>query len=421
MQKTGEVEIILVGNELLKGERQDAHLSFIGNAMARIGVRVTGAHVIGDDRAEIAGLISDRTDNARVIVVSGGLGPTHDDVTREGVADGLGLELEFRDNEWQTIRKIFTGFGREPDESNRRQAFFPKGAVALANPKGTAAGFMVDMDDLLVAVLPGPPRELRPMLENTVVSRVNAIFGRPPVFKRTFRTTGIGESAMTPNVAPIFDEFDEFVVSSLPHLGGVDIVITQRPDVSEGARLRERADAFEVKLREVLGHHVYATGTESLEAAIGEALAARGETVAVAESLTGGLIGKRFTATPGSSRYFLADVVAYSNAAKESFIAVSGPSLEAHGAVSEVVCREMADGVRKATGATWALASTGIAGPDGGTKEKPVGLAYYGLSWDGDDIIKHRVFPGSREDVRERVVWAALFLLFERLQSEAPR
>lgn len=414
----GEVEVILVGDELLKGERRDAHLSFIASTLATIGVRVTGAHTIGDDRSRIAGLVRDRIDDARVIIVSGGLGPTHDDVTREGVAQGLGLDLEFREDEWQTIRKIFKKFGTEPDDSNRRQAYFPKGATVLPNPKGTAAGFMVEQGELLTFVLPGPPRELNPMLESQVLGPISDIFERPPVFKETYRTAGIGESAMTPLVAPIFDEFDaEFDVSSLPHLGGVDIVVTQKPGAIDPNRAQSRAREFEARLRAALGPRLYATGERTLELIIGLALAERGETLAVAESLTGGLLGKRLTDTPGSSRYLLADVVAYSNESKINFLGVAEDSLREHGAVSEAVCREMADGVRASCGATWGLATTGIAGPDGGTADKPVGLTYFGLTWDGGESIVHRVFPGDRGDVRERAAHAALFVLHRKLQS----
>jgi nicotinamide-nucleotide amidase len=253
------------------------------------------------------------------------------------------------------------------------------------------------------------------MMEAHVVERVDALFGRRPVFKQTYRTTGIGESAMTPLVSPIFEDFaGDFVVSSLPHLGGVDLVLTQRPDRDPDG-LAARAGQFERRLRKVLGDKVYAIGNETLEEVVGGLLTKRGETVAVAESLTGGLIGKRLTDTPGSSRYFLADVVAYSNDAKEKWLGVAPKSLEAYGAVSEAVCREMALGVRSRTGATWSLATTGIAGPDGGTKDKPVGLTYFGVAWGGGDEVRHRVFPGGRDDVRDRVAFASLFLLYRRL------
>jgi nicotinamide-nucleotide amidase len=175
---------------------------------------------------------------------------------------------------------------------------------------------------------------------------------------------------------------------------------------------------FETELRDALGNKIYGTGRDTLEGVIGAALVQRGATIGIAESLTGGLIGKRLTDTPGSSKYLLADVVAYSNESKTSFLGVAKESIAEHGAVSEVVCREMANGIRQKTGSTFALATTGIAGPDGGTEDKPVGLTYFGLCWEGGDDIRHRVFPGAREDIRSRVAYASLWLLYARLLGE---
>jgi len=416
-QKPNLVEVVLVGDELLKGERQDAHLRVLSRRLVEAGVRVGAGHTVGDDRAAIARIVGDAMATAQVVIVSGGLGPTHDDITREGVADALGLGLEYNDDEFEHIKAIFERMGSSADESNRRQAYFPKGARIMANPNGTAAGFMVDRDDVLVAVLPGPPKELNPMFESDVLPEIRHRFPRAPILMRTFRTTGIGESAMTPLVKDIFEAFAEFEVASLPHVGGVDIVITQRDERTEAEALEGRAAEFEGALRGILGAKVYAVGSKSFEAVIGEALATRGATLAVAESLTGGLIGKRITDVPGSSAYLLADVVAYSNEAKMDFLGVSTESLAAHGAVSETVCREVAHGVRERTGATFALATTGIAGPGGGSEEKPVGLTWYGLAWDGGDRIRHRVFGRSRADVRSRVAYATLLLLHEHLQA----
>jgi nicotinamide-nucleotide amidase len=348
------------------------------------------------------------------------LGPTHDDVTREGVADALGLALEWNDDEWKTIETFFAGFGMKADDSNRRQAYFPKGAVPIANSRGTAAGFLVEREEYMVAVLPGPPRELMPMMEQVVLARIQEIFGRPARVRKVFRTTGIGESTMTPLVRPLFDKFPEFDISSLPHIGGVDIVATQRIDDVTKSAIHERARSLERALRSVLGDKIYGRDNETLEAVIGAELTRRGETLGIAESLTGGLIGKQVTDTPGSSRYLLADVVAYSNESKVAILGVTEESLVAHGAVSEAVCREMAEGIRQRTGATYGLATTGIAGPDGGTDEKPVGLTYYGLSWEGGDNILHRVFPGNREDVRSRVTYATLGLLYKHLVRKEP-
>jgi nicotinamide-nucleotide amidase len=253
------------------------------------------------------------------------------------------------------------------------------------------------------------------MMEGGVLARVQALFGRPPLFRKTLRTTGIGESTMTPLVQPVFARFPEFDISSLPHIGGVDIVATQRAgDIAEET-MREKASEFERELRSALGDKIYGGDDDTLEAVLGAELIKRGETLGIAESLTGGMIGKQITNTPGSSHYLLADVVAYSNESKVAFLGVTGGALEAHGAVSEAVCREMAAGIRRKTSATYGLATTGIAGPGGGSEEKPVGLTYYGLSWEDGEDIRHRVFPGNREDVRSRVMYASLGLLYKHL------
>jgi len=412
---TGEVEVILVGDELLKGDRRDAHLQFIGALVRTIGARITQAHMVPDNRAVIAATVKARIRKDRAIVVSGGLGPTHDDITREAVADGIGVSLEFREDQWKWIVGVFKGFSKTPHESNKRQAYFPAGSDVIPNDHGTAPGFMVEKGGCLIAVLPGPPRELRPMMESAVLDRLKSMFGREPLFAETYRTTGIGESDMTPKVELLFGHFEkEFTISSLPHIGGVDVVLTARAR-GDMKKQKKRAGEFEDGLREILGTHVFGTGTRDFPAVIGDLLAKRGETLAVAESLTGGLIGKSLTDAPGSSDYLLADVVAYSNESKVEFLGVKKKSLKDHGAVSDVVCREMAAGIRARTGATYGISTTGIAGPDGGTKDKPVGLTYFGLASDDGEKIMHRVFPGDRTTVRERVAYAVLNLLYRKL------
>ncbi len=410
-----DVELLMVGYELLRGDRRDLHLEYLGRRLLDVGVRIDRVHVVGDDRDEIAGVVRERLPLTRVLVVTGGLGPTHDDVTREGVADGLDLPLDFDDDQWAKIQAYFEEHGRRTAESNRRQAMFPRGATPVANTRGTAPGFTVEAAGCLVAVLPGPPAEFRTMAEAALVPAAAAIFDRPPALVRTFRTMGIGESAMAALFDSLRNEYTEFTLASLPHVAGVDIILRANPDAGLPASLAARAGAFEADLRRELGGKVYATGELSLEEVVGLSLVGRGSTVAVAESLTGGLLGKRLTDVPGSSRYMLEDIVAYSNEAKVDLLGVSEGSLAAFGAVSEAVCREMAEGIRRKTGATYGVATTGIAGPTGGSREKPVGLAYYGVSWEGGSDIRHRVFPGTRSDIRERVAWTTLFLLYERL------
>ena len=410
-----DVELLMVGYELLRGDRRDLHLEHLGRRLLDAGVRIDRVHIVGDDRDEIAGLVRERVPLTRVLVVTGGLGPTHDDVTREGVAEGLDLALDFDDEQWAKIQAYFENSGRRASESNRRQAMFPRGATPVVNTRGTAPGFTIESAGCLVAVLPGPPSEFRTMADAVVLPAVASIFNRPPALVRTFRTMGIGESAMTALFDSLRSEYAEFTIASLPHVAGVDIILRANPDTGLPASLAARAGAFEADLRRELGGKIYATGDLSLEEVVGLSLVEHGGTIAVAESLTGGLLGKRLTDVSGSSRYVLEDVVAYSNEAKVSLLDVSEESLAAFGAVSEPVCREMAEGIRKRSGATYGLATTGIAGPTGGSREKPVGLSYYGISWEGGCDVRHRVFPGTRVDVRERVVWATLFLLYERL------
>lgn len=415
MSKKSDVEIIIVGNELLRGDRRDSHLEFLGRRLLRMGVRLDHAHVVGDDRERIAELVAARIKKSRVLIVTGGLGPTHDDITRDAVADGLGVTLEFVEDQWEAIQAMFARYGWKVSESNRRQAFFPKGATPIANARGTAPGFVAQSGGCLVAVCPGPPREFRAMLDNDIVPMIERAFDRPELVQEIYRTAGIGESKLTPLIESLLDRHKGLTVASLPHIAGVDLLVRAGRNAGNAADLRLVMDGFEKDLRASLAHRIYAKGDVSFEEVIGDLLADRGETLAVAESLTGGLMGKRLTDVSGSSRYLLADVVSYSNESKSKFLGVAGDTLIAHGAVSRPVCREMADGVRIATGATYGFATTGIAGPTGGTDEKPVGLCYFGLSWEGGADIQRRIFPGERNAVRERVVWASFFLLYEKL------
>lgn len=415
MAKTHDVELIMVGDELLRGDRTDSHGGYIGRRLLEIGVRVGAAHIVGDDRAEIAGAVKERIRAADALIVTGGIGPTHDDVTREAVSEALGLPLEFDGTQWERIRAYFERLGRTASESNRRQAMFPKGATPIENARGTAPGFSVEALGCLVFVLPGPPGEFRAMVERAVLPALSRRFTRPPLFSRVFRTTGVGESQMAALLDSLSREFGEFTLASLPHTAGVDLILRAKPGAVPLERIEETAARFEAKLRQGIGRHIYEAGDRSIEEIVGLMLTEREATIAVAESLTGGLVAKRLTDFPGSSRYTLAGVVAYSNESKVELLGVRRESLAAYGAVSEAVCREMADGIRSKTGATWGLSTTGIAGPGGGSAEKPVGICYYAVGGRGGCDVRRRVFGGSRGDVRERVAWAVLFLLYEKL------
>lgn len=417
MVSRNDVEILLVGDELLKGERSDAHAAWLGSRLLGLGARVARVCTVGDDVGEISAAVQDRLSATRVMIVTGGLGPTPDDITTEAVSSALGLGQEFHEPSWDAIQKIFAVHGREATDINRKQAMFPAGAVVLPNELGTAPGFAVDANGATIFVLPGPPVEVHRMFDKDVLPRLKDIFGNEPVRVETFRTIGVGESSLRELIGDKLDAVTAYRVSSLPSRISVDIVLTEKPGPADRSVLDEEADRFERDLRDKIGNYFFERGGRSLFNVVHDRLLQRGETLAVAESLTGGWIGKQFTDLPGSSAYLLADVVAYADRAKAEFLGVQPETIEKFGAVSEETCTEMAHGVRHRTGATWGLATTGIAGPDGGTPKKPVGLTYIGISWDGGCLVKRQVYPGTRDDVRRRASAGVVWMLFDRLNS----
>jgi nicotinamide-nucleotide amidase len=409
-----DVEVLLIGNELLRGERRDAHLAFVGQAVQRAGVKVDACHAVGDTVDTIAAAVRDRLPRTRVLVVTGGLGPTDDDVTREGIAEAVGAPLEFREDTWRQIEAFMSARGRTPTEANRRQAHFPQGAEILANSLGTAPGFALASEGAHVFVLPGPPSELQPMFESLVMPRLLALFERAPLRVETFRTIGVAESQLFEWLGPTTFALTAYSVSWLPSIAGVDVVLTQKRDVPP-ASLDAEAQTMHARMQEVLGTKYYERGTRPLALVVGEALLARKETLAVAESLTGGTVARLLTEHAGSSDYFLASAVTYSNESKAALVGVRAETIEQFGAVSEEACTEMAHGARRKVGATYGIATTGIAGPGGGTPHKPVGLVFLGVAWEGGSQIRRVIYPGDRSAIRDRAAHGALWLLHDRL------
>ena len=409
-----DVEVLLVGNELLRGERRDAHLSFIGQLVQRAGVRVEECHAVADDIGAIAAKVRERLPRARVLVVTGGLGPTDDDVTREGVAEAIAEPLEFRDGTWREIEAFMSARGRTPTEANRRQAHFPRGAEILGNALGTAPGFALESGGAHVFVLPGPPPELQPMWNSLVMPRVLALFGRAPLRVETFRTIGIAESQLFETLEPTTVALSAYSVSWLPSISGVDVVLTAKRD-AETTPLETEAERLHERMAEALGSKYYERGTRPLGQVVGDTLRERRETLAVAESLTGGTVARLVTEHAGSSEYFLASAVAYANESKVSLLGVRAETIEQFGAVSEETCTEMAHGIRRRMGATYGIATTGIAGPGGGTPHKPVGLTFIGVAWEGGSQIKRVIYVGDRATIRDRAAHGVLWLLHDRL------
>ena len=409
-----DAEVLLVGNELLRGERRDAHLAFIAQAMQRTGVRIAECHCVGDDIHAIAEKLRERMARTRVLVVTGGLGPTDDDVTREGVAEAVQQPLEFRDEQWSHIATFMASRGRTATEANRRQAHFPRGSEVLTNPLGTAPGFALAYEGAHVFVLPGPPPELQPMLETLVVPRVSQLFARPPLRVETFRTIGVAESQLFEMLGETTFALRAYSVSWLPSIAGVDVVLTQKADADAGA-LQAEAENVHTRMQEALGSKYYERGIRPLALVASDTLRERTQSVAVAESLTGGSIARLFTEHAGSSEVFLASAVTYSNESKVSLLGVRAETIEQFGAVSEETCTEMAHGIRRRVNATYGVATTGIAGPGGGSPQKPVGLVFLGVAWEGGSQIKRVMYAGDRAVIRDRAAHGALWLLHDRL------
>ena len=413
-----DAEVILVGNELLGGERGDRHLAFLGRALRPAGVRIVRAHTVGDHVGAIADLVRERMRAARLLIVTGGLGPTDDDITRDGVAQALGASLEFDEPTWSRIVEFFAARGRTPSDANRRQAMFPRGAEIVGNALGTAPGFHVQQDGAHIFVLPGPPGELQAMFNDLVLPRVTAAFQRPALRMEHFRTIGVGESQLVEMLGNTVSDLDGFTVSWLPNIFGVDIVLTQKADANvvvmdqEATRLHER-------LMEQLGSRYYTHSETPLARVVGDQLVARAQTVAAAESLTGGTVARLFTEHSGSSAYFLASTVAYANEAKVDLLGVRADTIEQFGAVSEEVCTEMAHGIRRRAKASWGLATTGIAGPTGATPHKPIGLTFIAVAWEGGVQVKRLIYTGDRHTIRERAAHGVIWLLHDRLTRES--
>jgi nicotinamide-nucleotide amidase len=413
-----DVEILTVGTELLLGLTVDTNGADLGRALAAAGIRVVRRTSVADDQVQIQDAVRSALERTAALVVSGGLGPTRDDVTKHAVADVLGKPLRHEPDVLAHLEELYRrrGIPRMP-EANRSQADVPEGATVLTNRWGTAPGLWIeDGAGRLVVLLPGVPAELRGLFEHEVLPRLKARLeaaapaGPEVVRSKVLRTTGIAESALADLVGdPARLIGPSLTLAWLPSYEGTDLRLTawRLPAEQADAALAAGAEA----LRPKLGPYCYGDGDADLAAVVLDLLAAQGAHLAVAESCTGGIIGQRLTNVPGSSRVFSGGVIAYDNDVKMHVLGVSAETVAEHGAVSEVVAREMAEGVARILGAEAALAVTGIAGPSGAVPGKPVGTVWIGVSWRGQVRAFTHVLPGSREAVRRRAAqWALDYL-----------
>jgi nicotinamide-nucleotide amidase len=414
-------EILTIGDELLRGEIVDTNTTFLAERLLRLDVETRFHTTVLDDRADITDAFRRAVGRADVVLVSGGLGPTRDDLTIEVLAESFGRKLVLHEPSLVALRAFFARFGREMAAINEKQAWFPEGAEVLENPIGTAPGCLLEVpregrEAALVFCMPGVPRELYKMMDEQVLPRI-AEKRRVTAFCRgaLLRTFGIGESNLDERLRDL----------ALPP--GVDLGFrTQFPDnhvrpVARAATAEEadaKLHAALAAIRERLGSLVYGEGEDTLEVVLGRLLAERGRTLATAESCTGGMIAERMTAVPGSSAYLRGGVVAYANEAKAALLGVPEALLAEHGAVSDPVARAMAEGARARFGADYAVAVTGIAGPTGGTQEKPVGLVYLALADATGTESRELFFAFDRERNRRLAAQVAMDWVRRRLLGE---
>jgi nicotinamide-nucleotide amidase len=406
-------EIIAIGSELLAPDRSDTNSLWLTEQLNSIGIEVMLKTIVGDDDNRLEEAIKDAVKRSKVVITTGGLGPTEDDITRKVAARALGRRLFLDEDVLQVIRDRFQSFGRTMPERNSRQAMVIDGAEVLPNPNGSAPGLFIEHQGTSIALLPGPPRELQPMFQDHVRARLVSKAGNIRVVRRILKVVGMGESAIDEKIAPIYTQYTNPQTSILFNKSEVDVQLTARGRTEQDAN--QLLDKVSAQLEEKLGHSIFSFRGETMEEVVGLRLTLGGYTLSVAESCTGGLIAERLTDVPGSSRYFIEGVVAYSNDAKTRTLGVEPILLMEHGAVSGPVAEAMAEGIRKRSGTDFGLAVTGIAGPDGGTEEKPVGLVYIALADDVQTQHRKLMLPGDRYLVRWRASQAALDLLRRRL------
>lgn len=409
------VELVAVGTELLLGFTVDTNGAEIARALAAHGVRVTRRTAVGDRDEDIRAAVGDGLSRSGTVITTGGLGPTSDDCTKIAVAGLFGAELHFDEGVWAGLLERFRRLGRAPAASNRSQAEVPVGAEVLPNRWGTAPGLWLEGAPGLVVMLPGVPHEMRRLLEYEVVPRLAGRVSGTVIRSRAVRTTAIAESALAERMGEVERDIAPLTLAYLPGVEGVDLRASAW-NLDPADADRRLADAVRL-LRARAGEHAYGDDETDLAQLVLERARSAGRTLGTAESCTGGLLGARLTAIPGSSEAYAGGVVCYSNRLKIDLLGVPRPLIEEHGAVSERVALAMAEGARDRLGCDLAAAVTGIAGPGGGSAEKPVGTVWIALADGAGSAARHIVFAGSRQEIRERAAQTALFLLQRRLAT----
>jgi nicotinamide-nucleotide amidase len=410
-------EIVTIGTEMLLGDLVDTNTAWISQRLAELGVAIYRHTTVGDNPERIVEALREASSRSTLVITTGGLGPTSDDLTNACLSTLTGREMVEYPEAREHVDEMFKRFGRKPTENNYKQALFPIGTELIPNPVGTAMGALVEWEGTLFVTLPGVPAEMKSMFGETLEPLVRAR-SDGSIVSKTLHFAGIGESALAEKVQEFLDARDP-TVAPLAGQGRVRLRITTRAATEEEAL--DKISPVEREILSRLDDFYYGQGDETLEGAVARLLQERDATLALAESCTGGLLAKRLTDMPGSSAYFTEGLVTYSNEAKERLLGVPHALLLEYGAVSEPVARAMAEGARTVSGADYGLSVTGIAGPDGGTEEKPVGLVFVGISDARGTFAEKLDFSAwarSRDSIRERSTNRAFDLLRHHLEEK---
>lgn len=410
-------EIIAVGSEMLTPHRVDTNSLYLTEKLNELGIDVIFKSVVGDDTRRLVAAAQHGMFRSDIVIFSGGLGPTEDDLTREAVAEALGVELK-RDPEIVVkLEKRFADRGWKMTPNNAKQADVIDGATVLPNPNGTASGQWLvgqfEGREVIIILLPGPPHEMKGLFENEVRERLRAKVPAAHLFTRTLKIAMLGESAVDARVAPIYKRFPEVETTILAGAGEIELHFKAHGATLDAAQVR--ADEVAGLVEDELDDAVYSRNGESLEQIVGYWLQMRNATVAVAESCTGGMLAERITSISGSSRYFLGGAIVYSNALKTELAGVPAEMIERHGAVSREVAAALAEGIRYRCESSFGVGITGVAGPGGGSPEKPVGLVFHAVASDSGTEVIERNFPGDRKRIRRFASTMALDMLRKKM------
>jgi nicotinamide-nucleotide amidase len=413
-----KAEIIAVGSELLTPDRMDTNSLYVTGRLNRLGIAVERKTVVADEHQQLRDAFKESLSRADLVIATGGLGPTEDDLTREALSDTLGRKLALNHDVLKVIEARFRRLGRPMAERNARQAMVPEGASVLENSRGTAPGLWIETNGHIVILLPGPPHELKGIFAEQVEPRLARLAGGIRLYARELRTVGVPESDLDERIAPIYKRYSDVQTTILAGLGEIQIHL--RTWSKDPGAAETMLDELVKLISLALGESIFTVSGQSLEEVVAAELIRNHATIAAAESCTGGLLAERLTRIPGSSSYFLGGMVCYSNELKTAWVDVPAALIEARGAVSPEVAQALAMGIRLRTGATIGIGITGVAGPGGGTPEKPVGLVHIALA-DAAGCKDHvGRFPGDRERVRWFASQTALDMVRRYFLRAAP-